>query len=227
MKNRQHHPARPRRRWSTLPPTAMATWSSAAPIPPPARRRGSTARSGAGRRGSASCSTPDRVEAYAAPACPERFGFDADTTGLSAKPTLSVLTRTDKPIEAVVQLLSSRVELGGGTPADMSATGKKFDLGGLAHAGERQWHKLRQCPCPGRRRQAQPLDGLHRAHQPRPAHPGPLLAAGLHQRQPRAVLIERAFPLGFDTYSYDSRAAIAMPVPAPPPPPPPPPPPKP
>src|SRR5262249_37705199 len=48
--------------------------------------------------------TPDGVEALRCSGLPETFSFQSSTTGLSAVPTLSVLTRTTVPVEAVVQL---------------------------------------------------------------------------------------------------------------------------
>ncbi|MEQ1785369.1 MAG: hypothetical protein ABMA14_28820 [Hyphomonadaceae bacterium] len=74
--------------------------------------------------------TPDGIEGLRCSGMPETFSFGATTTGLSAKPTLSVLTRIEKPIEAVVQLsyLSRGFDWAADYTANMLATGKKLDL---------------------------------------------------------------------------------------------------
>ena len=179
-------------------------------------------RSGAG--GGVVFETPDGVEALRCSGMPETFSFDADTTGLSAKPTLSVLTRTDKPIEAVVQLsyLSRGFDWAADYTADMSATGKKLDLGAwltLANGNGTSFANARVQVVAGKLNRSTGYIEPISLGQPILARCWP---QGSTSDSPEPVYIERAFPLGFDPYSYDSRAAMAMPVPAPPPPPPPP-----
>ena len=48
--------------------------------------------------------TSDGIEALRCSGLAESFSFEASTAGLSATPTLSVLTRVTQPVEAVVQL---------------------------------------------------------------------------------------------------------------------------
>ena len=180
-------------------------------------------RSGAG--GGVVFETPDGVEALRCSGMPETFSFDADTTGLSAKPTLSVLTRTEKPIEAVVQLsyLSRGFDWAADYTADMSATGKKLDLGAwltLANGNGTSFANARVQVVAGKLNRSTGYIEPISLGQPILARCWP---QGSTSDTPEPVYIERAFPLGFDPYRYDGRAAMAMPAPAPPPPPPPPP----
>jgi hypothetical protein len=180
-------------------------------------------RSGAG--GGVVFETPDGVEALRCSGMPETFSFDADTTGLSAKPTLSVLTRTEKPIEAVVQLsyLSRGFDWAADYTADMSSSGKKLDLGAwltLANGNGTGFANARVQVVAGKLNRSTGYIEPISLGQPILARCWP---QGSTSDTPEPVYIERAFPLGFDPYRYDGRAAMAMPAPAPPPPPPPPP----
>ena len=165
--------------------------------------------------------TPDGIEALRCSGLPETFSFNPTTTGLSAKPTLSVLTRTDKPVEAVVQLsyLSRGFDWAADYTANMATTGKKLDLGAwltLANGNGTGFANARVQVVAGRLNrtngQVEPID----IGQPILARCWP---QGSTSDTPEPVYIERAFPLGFDpgSYAYD-KATMAMPAPPPPPP---------
>jgi hypothetical protein len=168
--------------------------------------------------------TPDGVEALRCSGMPETFSFASAGTGLSAQPTLSVLTRTDKTIEAVVQIsyLARGFDWAADYTASMAASPGKMDLGAwitLANGNGMSFPNARVQIVAGRlNRESGEIEPISLGQ--------PVLAQcwpqGSTSDTPDQTYIERAFPLGFDPYSYDSRAAMAMPVPAPPPPPPPP-----
>ncbi len=75
--------------------------------------------------------TKDGIEALRCSGLPETFEFGADTTGLSATPTLSVLTRSDRPISATVTLsyLAGGFDWAADYVATLSADGTTLDLG--------------------------------------------------------------------------------------------------
>lgn len=161
--------------------------------------------------------TADGIEALRCSGLPETFSFDSTTTGLSAKPTLSVLTRTDKPIEAVVQLsyLARGFDWSADYTANMATTGKKLDLGAwltLANGNGVSFTDARVQVVAGRLNRTsgviEPID----IGQPVFARCWP---QGSTSDTPDPIYIERAFPLGFDPYS--ARYAAGMPLPAPPP----------
>lgn len=163
--------------------------------------------------------TPDGIEALRCSGLPETFSFDANTPGLSAKPTLSVLTRTDKPIEATVQLsyLARGFDWAADYTANMSSTGKKLDLGAwltLANGNGTGFANARVQVVAGRlNRTTGQLEPISLG-QPIYAQCWP---QGSTSDSPDPIYIERAFPLGFDPSNY--RYAAGMPMPAPPPPP--------
>lgn len=166
--------------------------------------------------------TPNGIEALRCSGLPETFSFDANTTGLSAKPTLSVLTRTDKPIEATVQLsyLARGFDWAADYTANMNATGKKLDLGAwltLANGNGTGFTNARVQVVAGRlNRTTGQLEPISLG-QPIYAQCWP---QGSTSDAPDPIYIERAFPLGFDPYNaHNERFAAAMPMPAPPPPP--------
>ena len=178
-------------------------------------------RSGAG--GGVVFETPDGIEALRCSGMPETFSFNATTTGLSARPTLSVLTRTDKPIEAVVQLsyLARGFDWSADYTANMASTGKKLDLGAwltLANGNGTSFANARVQVVAGKLNRTTGYIEPISLGQPILARCWP---QGSTSDTPEPVYIERAFPLGFDPYRYDSRVAMAMPAPPPPPPPPP------
>lgn len=159
--------------------------------------------------------TPDGVEALRCSGMPETFSFNSTTTGLSAKPTLSVLTRTDKPVEAVVQLsyLSRGFDWAADYTANMGSTGKKLDLGAwltLANGNATGFANARVQVVAGRLNrtngQVEPID----IGQPILARCWP---QGSTSDTPDPVYIERAFPLGFDPSRMRYPEAMAMPAP--------------
>jgi hypothetical protein len=171
-----------------------------------------------GAEGGVVFETPDGIEALRCSGMPETFSFGANTAGLSAKPTLSVLTRTDKPVEAVVQLsyLSRGFDWAADYTANMGSTGKKLDLGAwltLANGNGTGFANARVQVVAGRLNrtngQVEPID----IGQPILARCWP---QGSTSDTPDPVYIERAFPLGFDPSDrYQGRAAMAMPAPPP------------
>ena len=75
--------------------------------------------------------TADGIEALRCSGLPETFSFDRDMPGLSAQPTLSVLTRSDRPLSAVVTLsyLAGGFDWAADYVATLSKDGKTLDLG--------------------------------------------------------------------------------------------------
>ena len=75
--------------------------------------------------------TREGVEALRCSGLSETFDFDTDTTGLSARPTLSVLTRSDRPISATLTLsyLASGFDWAADYVATLSKDGTRLDLG--------------------------------------------------------------------------------------------------
>jgi len=75
--------------------------------------------------------TPAGIEALRCSGLSESFSFDSDTTGLSATPTLSVLTRSARPLTATVTLsyLARGFDWSADYVATLSKEGKTLDLG--------------------------------------------------------------------------------------------------
>lgn len=75
--------------------------------------------------------TAEGVEALRCSGLPETFTFDRVPAGLSAVPTLSVLTRNDRPVTATVTLsyLARGFDWAADYVATMSADGRTLDLG--------------------------------------------------------------------------------------------------
>lgn len=71
------------------------------------------------------------IEALRCSGLPETFDFDPVTTGLSARPTLSVLTRSDRPMTATVTLsyLAHGFDWAADYVATLSPNGRAIDLG--------------------------------------------------------------------------------------------------
>jgi hypothetical protein len=168
-----------------------------------------------GAEGGVVFETADGIEALRCSGMPETFSYDATTTGLSAKPTLSVLTRTDKPIEAVVQLsyLSRGFDWAADYTANMATSGKQLDLGAwltLANGNGTGFTNARVQVVAGKLNrengQVEPID----IGQPILARCWP---QGSTSDTPDPVYIERAFPLGFEPYRDRYPAAMAMPSP--------------
>ena len=75
--------------------------------------------------------TAEGVEALRCSGLSETFSFDADTSGLSARPTLSVLTRSERPLWATVTLsyLTSGFDWAADYVGVLSPDGRRVDLG--------------------------------------------------------------------------------------------------
>ena len=75
--------------------------------------------------------TTDGIEALRCSGLSETFSFDGDTSGLSARPTLSVLTRSPRALSATVTLsyLASGFDWTADYVATLSADGRTLDLG--------------------------------------------------------------------------------------------------
>ena len=159
--------------------------------------------------------TPDGVEALRCSGMPETFSFASTGTGLSAQPTLSVLTRTDKTIEAVVQIsyLARGFDWAADYTASMAASPGKMDLGAwitLANGNGMSFPNARVQIVAGRlNRQSGEIEPISLGQ--------PLLAQcwpqGSTSDNPDQTYIERAFPLGFNPERF-RRYAAAMPAPA-------------
>jgi hypothetical protein len=143
--------------------------------------------------------TADGVEGLRCSGMPETFMFEASSTGLSATPTLSVLTRTDKPVEAVVQLsyLARGFDWAADYVGDMRP-GNKVDIGGwvtLANGNGVTFANARVQVVAGRLNretdEVEPID----IGQPILAQCWP---QGSTSDSVPPVYIERAYPLGFD-----------------------------
>lgn len=156
--------------------------------------------------------TPDGVEALRCSGLPETFVFDAVGAGLSAKPTLSVLTRTTTRVEAVVQLsyLARGFDWSADYVASMGATPGKLDLGAwvtLANGNGVSFSNARVQVVAGRlNRESGDVEPISIGQ--------PILAQcwpqGTTSDLPPPITIERAFPLGFDP----DRFPRPMPAPA-------------
>ncbi len=159
--------------------------------------------------------TPDGVEALRCSGMPETFSFASTGTGLSAQPTLSVLTRTDKTIEAVVQIsyLARGFDWAADYTASMAASPGKMDLGAwitLANGNGMSFPNARVQIVAGRlNRESGEIEPISLGQ--------PLLAQcwpqGSTSDTPDQTYIERAFPLGFNPERF-RRYAAAMPAPA-------------
>ena len=158
--------------------------------------------------------TSDGIEALRCSGLAESFSFEASTAGLSATPTLSVLTRVTQPVEAVVQLsyLARGFDWTADYVADLSTTGKTMNLGGwitLANGNGVSFKDARVQIIAGKVNResgaVEPID----IGQPILARCWP---RGSTSDTPDPVYIERAFPYGFDP-SRNRRYAEAMPAP--------------
>ncbi|MFT3722836.1 MAG: hypothetical protein QM773_04545 [Hyphomonadaceae bacterium] len=155
--------------------------------------------------------TPDGIEALRCSGLPETFVFDSAGSGLSAKPTLSVLTRTTERVEATVQLsyLARGFDWSADYVASMSTTPGKLDLGAwvtLANGNGTGFPNARVQVVAGRlNRESGDIEPISIGQ--------PILAQCWPQETtsdlPPPITIERAFPLGFDPDRFP------RPVPAP------------
>ena len=176
-------------------------------------RREGVIRSGA--EGGVVFETPDGVEALRCSGLAETVTFESTRTGLSAQPTLSVLTRVNQRIEATVQLsyLARGFDWAADYVVSLSPDGRKLDVGGwitLANGNGTGFPNARVQIVAGRLNrdsgEIEPIDFGR-----------PILARcwprGSTSDTPDPVYIERAYPLGFEPGRYSSRNYMAMPAP--------------
>ena len=168
-----------------------------------------------GAEGGVVFETPDGVEALRCSGLAETVTFESTRTGLSAQPTLSVLTRVNQRIEATVQLsyLARGFDWAADYVVSLSPDGRKLDVGGwitLANGNGTGFPNARVQIVAGRLNrdsgEIEPIDFGR-----------PILARcwprGSTSDSPDPVYIERAYPLGFEPGRYSSRAYMAMPAP--------------
>ncbi len=76
--------------------------------------------------------TANGIEALRCSGTPEKFGYGLEAEGLSAQPTLSVQTRTAKPITATITLtyIAEGFDWAANYTAQLSPDGKTADIGG-------------------------------------------------------------------------------------------------
>ena len=168
-----------------------------------------------GAEGGVVFETPDGVEALRCSGLAETVTFESTRTGLSAQPTLSVLTRVNQRIEATVQLsyLARGFDWAADYVVSLSPDGRKLDVGGwitLANGNGTGFPNARVQIVAGRLNrdsgEIEPIDFGR-----------PILARcwprGSTSDSPDPVYIERAYPLGFEPGRYSSRDYMAMPAP--------------
>jgi hypothetical protein len=176
-------------------------------------RREGVIRSGAD--GGVVFETPDGVEALRCSGLAESISFEATRTGLSAQPTLSVLTRVNQRIEATVQLsyLARGFDWAADYVVNLSPDGRKLDVGGwitLANGNGMGFPNARVQIVAGRLNrdsgEIEPIDFGR-----------PILARcwprGSTSDMPDPVYIEQAYPLGFDPDRFPRGVYAAMPPP--------------
>jgi hypothetical protein len=186
--------------------------SSTAPNGVTTRREG-TIRSGAD--GGVVFETPEGFEALRCSGLAETVNFEASRTGLSAKPTLSVLTRVTQRMEATIQLsyLARGFDWAADYVVSLSPDGRKLDVGGwitLANGNGIGFPDAEVQIVAGRLNresgEVEPIDFGR-----------PILARcwprGSTSDPAEAVYIERAYPLGFEPDRYRSRDYAVMPAP--------------
>lgn len=153
------------------------------------------------------------VEALRCSGLSETFSFEDRTTGLSAKPTLSVLTRSDQPVTATVTL--SYLAYGFDWSADYVATltpaGDRLDLGAwvtLANSNTVGFPDARTQVVAGRLNKE--------SDEVEPIDTGEQILANCWPRGSTSDAPER--PRDEDAVSYRLSAGVPMPPPPPPPP---------
>lgn len=177
-------------------------------------RREGTIRSGAD--GGVVIETPDGIEALRCSGLQESVSFEASRTGLSAKPTLSVLTRVNRRIEATIELsyLARGFDWAADYVVSLAPDGKTIDVGGwitLANGNGTGFPGASVQIVAGRLNrnsgEIEPIDFGR-----------PILARcwprGSTSDTPDPIYIERAYPLGFEPGRYAFRGD-GMPMPAP------------
>lgn len=171
-----------------------------------------TIRSGAD--GGVVIETTDGIEALRCSGLQESVSFEASRTGLSAKPTLSVLTRVNRRIEATIQLsyLARGFDWAADYVVSLAPDGKTLDVGGwitLANGNGTGFPGASVQIVAGRLNrdsgEVEPIDFGR-----------PILARcwprGSTSDTPDPIYIERAYPLGFEPWRFRQRA-MAMPAP--------------
>jgi len=171
-----------------------------------------TIRSGAD--GGVVIETTDGIEALRCSGLQESVSFEASRTGLSAKPTLSVLTRVHRRIEATIQLsyLARGFDWAADYVVSLAPDGKTLDVGGwitLANGNGTGFPGASVQIVAGRLNrdsgEVEPIDFGR-----------PILARcwprGSTSDTPDPIYIERAYPLGFEPWRSIQRA-MAMPAP--------------
>jgi hypothetical protein len=144
----------------------------------------------------------------------ETFGFESAGTGLSAKPTLSVFTRTAEPIDAIVQLsyLAWGFDWAADYVVDMKQGASKLDLGAwvtLANGNGTGFSNARVQIVAGRlnkeTEEIEPID----IGQPIMAYCWP---QGTTSDRSPPYRIDRAYPLGLDPESdyYDGSDRVVV-----------------
>ena len=152
--------------------------------------------------------TADGVEALRCSGLPEAFGFESAGAGLSARPTLSVLTRTTQPVEAIVQLsyLARGFDWSADYIANMSDAPGKLDLGAwvtLVNGNGVSFKDAQVQVVAGRlNRDTGEIDPIVLG-QPIIANCWP---QDTTSNLPPPISIERAYPLGFDPNDYTNFA---------------------
>ena len=148
------------------------------------REQNAIIRSGAG--GAVVVETESGFEALRCTGLPETLTYDGVPPGLSARPTLSVRARTQRPLQAIVTLsyLATGLDWQADYVATLSEDGARLDLFAWLTLANGDETGLRWCRHPGGRRPAQPRLCPRPAVGRRPPHAS-LLAAGHDQRHPR------------------------------------------
>lgn len=177
-------------------------------------RREGVIRSGAD--GGVVIETPDGIEALRCSGLQEAVSFEASRTGLSARPTLSVLTQVNQRVEATVQLsyLARGFDWAADYVVNLSPDGKQLDVGGwitLANGNGTGFPNARVQIVAGRLNrdsgEIEPIDFGR-----------PILARcwprGSTSDTPDPVYIEQAYPLGFGPVQFSRGVYAAMPAPA-------------
>lgn len=156
-------------------------------------------------------------EALRCSGLPESFNFEAGTTGLSARPTLSVLTKSDQPVRAMVTLsyLARGFDWAADYVATLSPDGRTIDLGAwvtLANSNGVGFLSANAQVVAGR---------LNRENgEIEPIDDGSAIVArcwprGSTSDTPDQPSIERAVPLDAETYLIVMAPSLAMVAPPP------------